>query len=192
MLRLKNNNQAFTLIEMLIVIAIIGLLSSIVLSTARGAQNKAAASRILSAFQIVEKGLLAYAIETGQNEWWQDEYFRSFGHSTNVNIKIEEILENLPEVEAFIPEPPTKPLDNRPIYYDADIASATGDCGSVGLGVNLIYYTSKIDLVQEVDKTHDNEDGPNCGTIRYWLQSNGTDYGVLFRIANDTEELSPI
>jgi general secretion pathway protein G len=62
----KSQQQAFTLIELLIVVAIIGLLSSIVLVSLRGAAQRAKIGKARAEITAIYKAILLIEIETGE------------------------------------------------------------------------------------------------------------------------------
>ena len=63
----QKNNQGFTLIELMVVIAIIGLLSSVVLTFLSGARSKARDTKRVAEMRSVEKALNLYALDHNGN-----------------------------------------------------------------------------------------------------------------------------
>lgn len=61
------NNKGFTLIEMLVVVAIIGLLSSTILVGLSGARSKARDARRISDLRQIQTGLENYYVENNQS-----------------------------------------------------------------------------------------------------------------------------
>jgi len=62
----KFNNKGFTLIELLIVIAIIGVLSTIVLSALGSSQDKAKVSKVVTEVRDLRRVIELYFLDTGQ------------------------------------------------------------------------------------------------------------------------------
>lgn len=60
------NISGFTIVELLIVIVVGGILSTVVFVAYSGIQESARGAKMVSAFDAVEKGLLAYAAEHGK------------------------------------------------------------------------------------------------------------------------------
>jgi prepilin-type N-terminal cleavage/methylation domain-containing protein len=73
----KNRNRAgFTLVEIMIVVAIIALLASIAVPGFLRARKRAQASRVLNDLRLIDSAIDQYAIEnnkvTGNNPIWSD------------------------------------------------------------------------------------------------------------------------
>ena len=66
-------NKGLTIIELLLVISIIGLLSSIILSSFINSRTKAQATQLLAEFQQVEKALYLMAYDQDRSLWWSDD-----------------------------------------------------------------------------------------------------------------------
>ncbi len=61
-----DNKRGFTIIELLIVIAIIGILATLVLTNFQGAQAKARTSKAEHDLQLVEKAVAALTIDVSK------------------------------------------------------------------------------------------------------------------------------
>ena len=72
----KRNRAAFTLVEIMIVVAIIALLASIAVPGFLRARKRSQASRILNDLRLIDNAIDQYAIEnnksTGMNPVWTD------------------------------------------------------------------------------------------------------------------------
>ncbi len=66
-MKIKNNNKGFTLIELMVVIAIIGLISSVVLSSLAGARSKARDTKRVGEIRSVERALDLYSLDNNGN-----------------------------------------------------------------------------------------------------------------------------
>ncbi len=64
---MKRNRSAFTLIELLIVVAIIGILAAIAIPNFLAAQVRAKVSRALSDMRAIDTGLKQYRIDNNEN-----------------------------------------------------------------------------------------------------------------------------
>jgi prepilin-type N-terminal cleavage/methylation domain-containing protein len=61
----KNKQSAFTIVELLIVIVVIGILAALVLNTFSGAQAKARDTKRITDIAAIKNALIAYAVEKG-------------------------------------------------------------------------------------------------------------------------------
>jgi len=66
-LPISSKKLGFTLIELLVVISIIGLLSSVVLASLNSARKKAITSKYASELKELQKAILAYKVNTGED-----------------------------------------------------------------------------------------------------------------------------
>lgn len=64
-MNLSSSSRGFTLIELLVVVAIIAILASMALPAYSSYRKKATYSRFLSQLKMVQKGIIAYNLETG-------------------------------------------------------------------------------------------------------------------------------
>ena len=75
-IRAKRNRAGFTLVEIMIVVAIIALLASIAVPGFMRARKRAQASRVLNDLRIIDSAVDQYAIEnnktTGAHPVWSD------------------------------------------------------------------------------------------------------------------------
>jgi prepilin-type N-terminal cleavage/methylation domain-containing protein len=73
MLNNTDKNRAFTLIELLIVVAIIAILASIAVPNFLAAQTRSKVSRVKSDFRTITIGLESYAVERNYYPWFSEE-----------------------------------------------------------------------------------------------------------------------
>jgi len=181
------NKKAFTLIELLIVIAIIGILSAVVLSSLRSGINSAKGNRILQDFDALEQALTLQVINENRTTWWDED---DLGVSAiDWGIYISEIIDN--GFLDTLPESPTTPgtaveFDQFNYAYDYDpghgvytppancfVPSGAADIDNAYFGVNIIIdlgISTESDEWKQIydflDEAVDGTDGSLCGRFR--------------------------
>ena len=163
----------FTLVEIMIVVAIIGVLVAIAIPNFLESRKQARVTRLLLDFTAIEKALSQLLISSGSNGWWTEAEFGQGG-----NPYISRLVENT-ELGDFLRTAPSSPVGNG-YFYDND-----GDTGSCwACAVNLILYEGGREYFLLLDEKVDKGDGPNAGkimadggnTISYHIADHSRDY----------------
>ncbi len=132
-MKLNKMNKGFTLIEILVVITIIGLLVSISFIGVTRAREKAAATKVVAQFEILEKNLNLLSLEDNIGWWAEDDEFcaalTGCANGADPDISVHTGLTNVP-----------KPPLASPYYrYDNDGDDYYDGPDNSG-GVNIILY----------------------------------------------------
>ncbi|MEW5907801.1 MAG: type II secretion system protein [Patescibacteria group bacterium] len=186
--------RGFTFIELLIVIAIIGILASIVLVSLNSARTKAKAAKLVSDSNQIAKALAGWGIEEGIIEWWhEDDFLPTCGTSGSSEDEptITCLAENFALGDWLSGN---AGIDTNLYVYDndGDTFDTNGDgCadGSIWNGVFLnIWDQTLLDVVEEADDKVDNGDGSSCGKIIWDLGGTGG-YFIGYRLGNNSNDL---
>ena len=169
----RTYKPAFTIVELLIVIVVIGILAAITIVAYNGIQTRSQAASIVSDLRATEKALNAYKIATGASTWWIDSDAALAGVS---NSPIGSIITSQTVFRDFLQKPPTTVgLGGGAVwFYDNDDDTYTG-CGLATSGVNLaLLGPTNTNLMQTIDTMMD-DGNLSCGKIRnaggYFLYS---------------------
>jgi prepilin-type N-terminal cleavage/methylation domain-containing protein len=164
-------STAFTLIEILVAIGIIGALVSIVIVTARSSKDSANAAKTVEQFQIIESGLRDYFAD---QEFFTGEDVLGLGPNPSI-----ETLRTNGILNDFFNTAPTAVFGTlRDYHYDNDRTVSVDDfyaedgctfTGNEEMGVNIMLdgvfeYAPRV--ADEVDRLIDKGDGFSCGRIR--------------------------
>ena len=174
MKRNQNMIKGFTLLELLIVIAIIGLLASVVIVSFPGVQDKSRAVIIVQDFQTIENALRLFKISENRDTWWRETYW------TGGVPRISQIM----GLSEFLPVTLEPPISGT--YYDYDNDGDTlveGNCGCC-LGVNIGLRNCGAECHKYfdiVDNIIDNKDGRCYGRVR---SDSGFSY-IFFNMAKN-------
>ncbi len=185
------NKQGFTLLELLVIIAIIGTLSSIIASPVMGVFFKAKGSHTVQTLDAVEKAFLQKALKDDVLEWWDEDDFPS---TNSWAAYIDDLVDDS-SISDFLPIAPDYPNpDNGAAFeyaYDSDsdvfinptgtacfdhTETFTGNWGQWNnlRGVNIVINPNRHpdseefrDVFEELDNAIDRGDGPYCGKMRH-------------------------
>jgi prepilin-type N-terminal cleavage/methylation domain-containing protein len=137
-------NNGFSLMEILVVIAIIGILTTIILANASIGRTKSQAAQILSDFQTIESALTFMALNHNVARWWSDDDNPTCKNNPNGDPNIapvipgnETVCASNPDIQSLIdnspadglakylsqaPVPPPVGNPSGPYKYDRDSA----------------------------------------------------------------------
>jgi prepilin-type N-terminal cleavage/methylation domain-containing protein len=152
----------FTLLELLVVVAIISLLSSAVLASLSGARKQAKITRMVEDFRQIETAFELYRTRVGGGGHIEE---TSFG--TSYNPTIQEIIDASSQFKEALTTAPTPPLGNKPYGYDNDNADQPGDCGASDNAIFLNSPDIKTENIEKMDEIIDGTQDLNCGKLRY-------------------------
>ena len=186
--RFKSSSSAgFTLIEILTVIAIIGILATIIVVTMASAREKAKATKLFSDLIQVEKALGAWAIDEEVGVWWDEDLWGAPTDEPTIawlaaNTSLGNWMSGNPGIAS-----------NLYVYdNDGDTFDTNGDgCadGSIFQGVFLnIWDPNLLDAVDIMDDIMDGGDGPTCGRV-VWDPSGTGGYFIGYRLGNNSDDL---
>lgn len=173
--------NGFSLIELLIVIAIIGLIATFSVVAFSSAQQKARATSVVDTFQKLEKALIVLAYDQDISAWWTES---GLGGSSNPTFT--QILAAQSGMSTILGTAPSYDSVEYRYDNDGDTFDPDGDgCGSPTAGVEVYiplpstYATLKAD----VDEIVDGSDGAGCGRITY------SSTNLLYKIGNNSSDL---
>jgi len=151
----------------LVVIAIIGVLSVIIVPSVRSAQNKAKAAHFVAQVNQIEKAFLATYIDENRNDWWTESEI-GIGNPTLENI-INIETGALSGFSEYYNAEPSNYITSAELRYDndGDTYTACSGSGSYWSGITLTFWDVKWELVDQVDRLVDPEPDGACGKIRH-------------------------
>jgi prepilin-type N-terminal cleavage/methylation domain-containing protein len=161
----RTYKPAFTIVELLIVIVVIGILAAITIVAYNGIQTRSQAASIISDLKATEKALNAYKIATGTTYWWVDSDAALAGTG---NAPISSIITAQPTFRDFLQKAPTTTGlgASGGWFYDNDNDTYDG-CSATLNGVNLAILTpTNTNLMQTIDNMMD-DGNLSCGKVRY-------------------------
>lgn len=155
---------AFTIVELLIVIVVIGILAAIVAVSYAGVQERARATVIISGIKDVENAFGSLASEQGATTWWNDHYFTG-----NNNPLIPDIIANHTSSDfyKYIQQVPTN-TSGMTLTWNYDNDGDTRDpatCDTSWSGVVLAVGGVPPTVSQQVDRSID-DGNSTCGRVR--------------------------
>jgi len=178
---LRPSIRGFTIVELLVVLAIIGVLATVILANLNQGRDRAAVANELRQLQEIEKALRVYLIDDGRAQWW-----RATGGSF---ITINQLRADNPGLEDFL-QPLGRPYlnPNREYQYANYNSDPASDCNDRLEGISIrIDQANAVnaDAMAMLDDEVDGGDGSDCGRIRWGGSSNS----LYYIIANDIDDL---
>lgn len=158
--QIKRQHQAFTIVELLIVIVVIAILAAISVVAYNGVQQRAKASAIASDLRALDKGFRMFAADQGQGTWWVDNNFTGTSNPTVSSIVNATNLKNY-----FQKFSDATLASTTSVIYDNDGDTYNGCSTSTG-GVNFYLYTMDQGLAQQIDNNID-DGNLSCGQVTY-------------------------
>lgn len=179
----KRNNKAFTIIELLIVIVVIGILAGLVLNVISNLDDRAETVDATARYEQTRKSLISSALIDERSSWWSEDELETCSTGTvSSDPYLDEIIAGCPEIGRFIQTGDlTLNKQNVRLRYDNDqngSSNLLSSCGSAGEGVNLSADFDDVNLIAEIDKKIDGSDGNNCGRFR-WSTASSELYYIL-------------
>lgn len=174
---LKNKNQiGFTLVELIVAIAIIAVLSSIIVFAVQNYIVKAKGTRIAKDFKSIETALRLLKSEQSKDIWPRE---NTQGWFTTVK--------NITGIGQFLSTSINSPITGSDYLYDNDgdtlVQGSCSCCAGVNLGLTVSNCKQYFDIV---DKIIDSSDGPCYGKVR----SNGTSYSYIYYSISSNENIN--
>ena len=184
---LRPSIRGFTIVELLVVVAIIGVLATVILANLNQGRERAAAANELRQLQEIEKALRVYLIDNGYAQWWEQ------GDSSGVHMStINEIRNDsdAPGFDQYISELPKSYLNSDFDYqYRNSGDPLQTPCGDRRRGVSIRIdqaHSANPEAVLEIDQELDGGDGMDCGRFRW---SDDASQSIYYIIANDSDDL---
>ena len=161
------------MIELLLVIAIIGLLSSVVLASLSGARESAQQARMASDLKQIETGMTLWMQATGRSQWPDHNVVGDTLPEIMENTTLDEYL-TLPEFPLVDPA-----YQDGSFHYHSSSDSISSNCGVVGhigaqegtwlrFNMGYVHHPDRTAVHDYLNKIIDGDDGgyDYCGKIR--------------------------
>lgn len=164
---IRLQRAAFTIVELLIVIVVIGVLAAISVIAYNGLQNRAKSAAIVSDIKQFKKGMLLLAAEQGRSTWWLDnsELVTGVSHPT-----VEQIIQDT-NLKQYMRSRSGVAGTGTSWYYDSDPEpNASNPYAYLGCdpsdydGINLFMSGISSAVAQAVDDTLD-DGNVSCGSV---------------------------
>lgn len=169
------NKKGFSLIELLVVISIIGILSTIILSGLNQAREKAETAKLLAQFKQIESAFIFTYLDENRSSWWRED---ELGLGSNPTLKkiIEKETGPLSGFSDYFPHINLiDELSDSQYGYDNDTdtsADCSGGSSNWHKGVNISITGLSLEQKKQVDMYIDKNEDYKCGKITY-NQTNG-------------------
>jgi prepilin-type N-terminal cleavage/methylation domain-containing protein len=151
----------YTLVEMMIVVAVIGILATITIVAHRSIQDRAQATALAEGTKTVEDAFRMFTAKNGYTTWPIDDPLTGINNSTIDEIiaatNLKNYLKSAPVISGM--STTTWEYDN-----DGDPRLPTA-CDTSWSGVNLVMTNVPDSVLQELDRSID-DGNTSCGRVR--------------------------
>lgn len=155
-----HKNRGFTLLEMLMVIAIIGIFSAVIFTTVQTSRTKAQYAAVTQQLQEIDTAFTVWMTHGDRTDWWDE---TSFGLGSNPTL--DDLITNT-DLSKYLSAAPVPALGTE-FEYDND-GDVNGGCGSsYGRGTNIVLTDVTPAIASEIDVRIDQGDGNQCGKIKW-------------------------
>lgn len=150
----------FTIIELLVIVAVIGILAAAVLNSYAGSQDKAKTAAVADGLTKMEKAFINYAVSKEITQWPDDGGWGGYENPTlsdlSANTDLKDFISSSPEVKGM----------GGAWHYDHDTGSSYDGCSNGNGGVNIMIADFDDDKrALMVDELID-DGNLNCGKFR--------------------------
>jgi prepilin-type N-terminal cleavage/methylation domain-containing protein len=164
---MNKKDKGFTLVELLVVVAVIGVIAGMVLPALSSARKKGKVTHFVSELQQIEKAFMLTYLEEDRNTWWTESEIGI------TNPTLQQIINKtsgpLANFSNYLRVTPSNLINSSQYKYDND--NDTDDsCENGGVendGVSLFISDLDYPTALEVDKYIDHVQHYACGQIRY-------------------------
>ena len=176
----KGRSAGFTIVELIIVITVIAVLSTIVIVNYTGVRERANATAIYDAIKKVEDGFRLQMLDSGSTTWPRDNTL------TGSNNPVISDVAQQGALKGYIPDKLSGVGGSTTWTYDNDGDTTTNDtvCASASsydwFAVILVVYGVNKRTVSYLDDMIDNGDGPDCGRLR---TTDSAQTGIIYQLS---------
>jgi len=164
---MKFFKKGFTLIELIVVVSIVGLMSTFIIVNITDARNKAKAANLINQFKEIEKAFYFTYLDENRSTFWTDAEI-GFGNNPTLDEIISIESGPLAGFSDYFPHNNLTNLFNGG-EYDFDNDGDVQYCGIGGSsGVSLsVVVQNEYDIAKDMEALVDGDDDFNCGKFRY-------------------------
>ena len=128
----KIKSRGFTLIELMVVIAIIALLSSVVLAGMKGAKDNASTAALVASFRQIQIAMEQYKNATGYYPYENDVSNKSWSYTFGLTDNITPNLTTVDQAATVFANQIDAGTNQNQVFYEINVAS--------GLTANTFYF----------------------------------------------------
>lgn len=165
----NSSQQAFSLIELLTVVAVISLLLSMVLASLSSVRQQAQISQMVNELELIESSMAAW-VSAGRTVEWPEEGEGDLSGMNNPNINDLREDTDLSQYLNSVSEPPY----GSSYQYDND-GDTKSNCDSITAGVNIIVSGISEDIARELDSEIDDSVDLDCGNLQWRSRDSNPD-----------------
>jgi prepilin-type N-terminal cleavage/methylation domain-containing protein len=169
---MRNKAKAFTLVELLIVIVVIGILAGITIVAYNGFRTRAQIASVSDGLTKVGKSMKLWVLKNDFAAWPEDPVV---GGGTPLLT----MIQNDPTLRNYLQTPPTVTgVQSEDWFYDNEGDEKPTDCQDTYSGVNIVIrFVTDVKIAQGVDNTLD-DGNLSCGKVRY------VDQRIFYTLSN--------